>query len=91
MQSALRMQSITCLAQIVPWEANSMDVVKNSFDEAMGVVVAAMKAAGYDPVAQLTGYLQTGDDTFITRTGDARSIIRTLDKAQISIYVENSI
>lgn len=66
-----------------------MDVVKNSFDEAMGVVVAALKAAGYDPVAQLTGYLQTGDDTFITRTGDARSIIRTLDKEQISAYVEN--
>lgn len=67
-----------------------MEVVKNSFDEAMGIVVAALKAAGYDPVAQLTGYLQTGDDTFITRTGDARSIIRTLDKKQISVYVENN-
>jgi len=67
-----------------------MDVVKNSFDEAMGIVVAALKAAGYDPIAQLTGYLQTGDDTFITRTGNARSIIRTLDKEQITAYVERN-
>ena len=67
-----------------------MDVVKNSFDEAMGIVVAALKAAEYDPIAQLTGYLQTGDDTFITRTDNARSIIRTLDKEQVAAYVETN-
>lgn len=67
-----------------------MDVVENSFDEAMGIVVAALKDAGYDPIAQLTGYLQTGDATFITRTGNARSIIRTLDKEQITAYVERN-
>ena len=58
------------------------------FDEQIGKVSTALVAAGYDPIAQLTGYLQTGDDTYITRTGDARSIIRTLDKEQIATYVE---
>ena len=58
------------------------------FDEQIGKVSAALVTAGYDPIAQLTGYLQTGDDTYITRTGDARSIIRTLDKEQIATYVE---
>lgn len=47
-------------------------------------VISSMKKAGYDPLAQFTGYLQTGDDSFITRTGNARAIVRTLDREQIS-------
>ena len=50
-----------------------------------------MKEAGYDPLAQFTGYLQTGDDTFITRTGDARTIIRSLGREQIAEYVDRNL
>lgn len=51
-------------------------------------VISFMEKAGYDPLVQFTGYLQTGNDTFITRTGDARSIVRSLDKEQIAACVE---
>ena len=60
------------------------------FDEQIAKVVDALVASGYDPMDQLTGYIQTDDDTFITRTGNARSIIRTLAKEQIIAYVEKN-
>ena len=60
------------------------------FDEQIAKVVDALVASGYDPMDQLTGYIQTDDDTFITRTGNARSIIRTLAKEQIVAYVEKN-
>ena len=47
-----------------------------------------MEEAGYDPLAQFTGYLQSGDETYITRTGDARGIVRSLNKEQIAAYIE---
>ena len=43
--------------------------------------------AGFDPYSQLTGYLQTGNDFYITRTGNARTIIISLEKEKIRAYV----
>lgn len=57
------------------------------FESLMLKVISSMKEADYDPLAQFTGYLQTGDDSFITRTGDARAIVRSLDRDQIAEYV----
>ena len=92
MTFASAMRSITCLAQIGKlWEVEKMDVAQINFDVAIVKVVEAMKKAGYDPMAQLTGYLQTGDDSFITRTDDARTIVRTLDKEQIAEYVNENL
>lgn len=50
-------------------------------------VVAALKSAGYDPYAQLTGYLETGDDSYITRKDGARDAIKLLDKEVIRAYL----
>jgi len=47
-----------------------------------------MEEAGYDPLTQFTGYLQSGDDTYITRSGDARGIVRTLEKEKVIEYIE---
>ena len=58
------------------------------FEKTMEHIVASIQAAGFDPYAQLYGYLKTGDDTFITRTGDARYIIRTLDYDQLRQYMD---
>lgn len=66
-------------------------VEPKEFESLMLKVIASMKAAGYDPLAQFTGYLQTGDDTFVTRTGDARTIVRSLDKEQIAKYVDKNL
>ena len=43
--------------------------------------------AGYDPYEQLYAYLHTGNDTYITRKGDARSLVGELDREQIWAYI----
>lgn len=48
----------------------------------------SIRAAGFDPYSQLTGYLLTGDDCYITRTGNARSIISSLDKSKLRAYIK---
>lgn len=53
----------------------------------MTEIVDALQQAGYDPAAQLTGYLQTGDEIYITRRGDARTKIKYVDKQQIQDYI----
>ena len=57
------------------------------FDKRISEITSALSAAGYDPCAQLTGFLQTGDETYITRKGNARELIRTLDKEMIARYI----
>jgi len=64
---------------------------QREFEKQILDVIASLKSAGYDPMAQLTGFLQTGDENFITRTGNARAIIRTLDSEQIAEYVDKNL
>ena len=64
---------------------------QREFEKKMLSVIASMKEAGYDPLAQFTGYLKTGDDTFITRTGEARAIVRTLNRQQIAEYIDKNL
>lgn len=52
-------------------------------------IVASICAAGYDPYAQLYGYLKTGEDTYITRTGDARALVKTLSRSELQSFVEH--
>ncbi|MCI6399715.1 MULTISPECIES: IreB family regulatory phosphoprotein [Lawsonibacter] len=51
-------------------------------------IVASIQAAGYDPYAQLYGYLKTGNESFITRTGDARNIIKQFSREKVQHYTE---
>ena len=46
-------------------------------------VYRALQAKGYDPVTQLTGYLISGDPTYITSYGQARSLICRLERDEI--------
>lgn len=57
------------------------------FVEAMQSICRSITAAGYDPYSQLTGYLLSGNDAYITRTGNARAMVETLDRTQIQLYV----
>lgn len=41
-------------------------------------IILSMALAGYEPYEQLTGYLETGSDLYITRKGNARSKIKLL-------------
>ena len=58
------------------------------FENIMEHIVASIRSAGYEPYDQLYGYLKTGDETYITRTGDARSMIKTLDRSQLQRFVD---
>ena len=62
-------------------------MAQTDFEKQITLVIAALSDAGYDPYAQLTGFIQTGDETFITRRGNAREIIKTLEKEKISQYL----
>ena len=57
--------------------------MKDKFEETIEYIVAVLKEAGYDPYEQLYAYASTGNAAYITRRGDARSLIVTLDRQQL--------
>ena len=56
--------------------------------EKLNEIIKLMEERGYDPVAQLTGYLEFGSDDYITRHGNARERIKMIDKEVIKKYIE---
>ena len=59
-----------------------------AFEEKIKTIVSAIARAGYDPYAQLTGFLRTQDARFITRTDNARALALELDRSQLKQYVK---
>jgi uncharacterized protein (UPF0297 family) len=43
-------------------------------------VYAALEEKGYDPIAQLSGYITSGDPSYITSHNNARSLIKHVDR-----------
>lgn len=66
-------------------EAVSLD--NQEFRVRMDRIVKSLKDAGYDPYMQLYGYLETGDDTYITRKGNARDEIGELDQEMVREFM----
>lgn len=56
--------------------------------EKLRIISEALESRGYDVGAQLTGYLQSGDASYITRWNNARELISTLEKNDIKNYVD---
>ncbi|MCG9969078.1 IreB family regulatory phosphoprotein [Pelotomaculum terephthalicicum JT] len=59
-------------------------------------VYAALVEKGYNPINQLVGYLLSGDPAYITSHGNARSLIRRLERDElleelVKYYLRNSI
>ena len=61
--------------------------LENDFKQNIEYIVAILHEAGYNPYEQLYAYLHTGNDTYITRKGDARSLVSELDQEQILDYI----
>ena len=61
---------------------------ERQFADAMEHIVSALMERGYDPYAQLTGYVTEDEPTYITSYKGARQLILTLDKEQVQRYVE---
>lgn len=60
----------------------------NKFIATMESIVSSIEEKGMDPYEQLYGYLTTGKEEHITRTGNARELIKTLDWSQVYGYVK---
>ena len=58
------------------------------FIATMESIVSSIEEKGMDPYAQLYGYLTTGKEEYITRTGNARELIKTLERDRVSEYVK---
>lgn len=57
------------------------------FEKAMDIIAAAISDAGYNVREQLTGFLLTGDPTYITRRNDARTLMKSVDQEQLRRYI----
>ena len=59
-------------------------------NEKLKEVITLLEEKGYDPVAQLTGYVEIGSDDYITRHGGAREKIKEIDVEVIKNYISKS-
>lgn len=62
-----------------------------AFSEIMAQIESAIRDADYDPYEQLVGYLQTGQDYYITRRANARDLIKTVELCRLNQYVHESL
>ena len=67
--------------------AKNLDEIQ--FNAAMEHIVVALKERGYDPYAQLTGYITENDPIYVTSHNGARELISTLDIGAVKNFVEN--
>lgn len=49
--------------------------------------VTLLEKAGYDSYAQITGYVETHDDSYITRKGDAMDKIKMVSTSALKEYL----
>ena len=61
------------------------------FNESMEFIVNALKERGYDPYAQLLGYITENEPTYITNHNGARELIATLDLDSVKNFVREMI
>lgn len=59
-------------------------------DEKLRSVIESIASAGYEPYDQIYGYYTTGIDSYITRTGNARALIKEIDREILTEYLKNS-
>ena len=57
-------------------------------DEKLRSVIDSIASAGYNPYEQIYGYYTTGNDIFITRTGNARNLIKEIDRKDLAEYIQ---
>ena len=61
---------------------------ERQFIAAMDHIVAALRERGYDPYAQLTGYVTENEPTYITSYKGARQLIVTLEMERVKRFVK---
>ena len=61
--------------------------MKEKFLKDVEYIISVLCDAGYDPYEQLYVYAITGNETFITRKGNARNRVMNLDREHLIEYV----
>lgn len=61
--------------------------MKDDYQKKVEYIVSVLRDAGYNPHDQLYAYAITGDETYITRQGDARKLALTIDRKWLIDYV----
>ena len=62
-------------------------MAKMTQNQKLSMAVLTMRVAGYDPIAQLTGYLKTGNLAYITRQDGARKLVGEINPIVIKKYL----
>ncbi|MDD2444064.1 MAG: IreB family regulatory phosphoprotein [Desulfotomaculaceae bacterium] len=70
-----------CSEKTMMFKVQAEDV--NQARDILHKVYAALKEKGYNPINQLVGYLLSGDPAYITNYGNARSLIRRLERDEL--------
>ena len=63
--------------------------MSTEFEKAIAEIVHLIKEAGFDPYSQLYGYVKKGKLEYITRNGNAREKIKSLNWLELKEYVEH--
>lgn len=53
-------------------------------------IISLLKEVGYEPYDQLSGYVETGSEIYITRHGNARELIKGIDIQHIDNYLKGA-
>lgn len=61
--------------------------MENNANILMERIAAAIRDAGYVPYDQLTAFLKTGDDRYITRRDNARALIQEVTQKELQNYL----
>ena len=64
--------------------------------QVLTTVYDALREKGYNPINQIVGYIMSGDPTYITSYGSARSLITKLERDEIleelvQVYIESKL
>ena len=57
-------------------------------DEKLRSVIESIASAGFEPYEQIYGYYTTENDVFITRTGNARTLIKEIDRKDLAEFIQ---
>lgn len=63
--------------------AESVQTAKPSNQEALREVYQILSEKGYNPIGQIVGYLLSEDPTYITNCGNARALMRRIDRDEL--------
>ena len=67
-------------------EGSTLEKYRNTLMER---IEKAIRDAGYVPYDQLTAFLKTGDDRYITRRDNARDLIQEVDQKELQTYLNH--